>query len=100
MKFTAPDNGCLGVQMPDGTKYDANRSGTFEVEDPVHVGQLLGNEHLRSGWLGGGKVSVSLTTSVPDRYCLGTHKGKPCNFNLLPTTRICPRCGSRTPERA
>lgn len=34
-KLVAPDSGCVGVDMPDGTRLDRTK-GRYEVDNPIH----------------------------------------------------------------
>lgn len=75
--------GCVGLNMEDGTHYDANRAGHIEVDDPGHVAAMLRNSD--------GFVTTAKFSAV---RALGAHCSD-CGFEgfKFQLSAPCPRCG-------
>lgn len=73
--------------MEDGTKYDTNRNGVFEVENPAHLEAIKQSPNYRLGHMGKGGVRVSVAELLEDNFC------ENCSFNRYPWQVTCPRCG-------
>lgn len=77
--------GCTGLQMQDGTRYDAGRDGRITVDRPDHARHIE-----RVGRNGGGhvhKVMVGAPVGVPSKQC------SPCRFTAYSWQSRCPKCG-------
>lgn len=89
MPRVALPEGCFGLEMADGTKYNADRNGRVQVADR-HASAI------KSGFYGAAGV---MTVSEPT--VLGTKRHRTC-FNCSPSRRWniwttdCPRCGAST----
>lgn len=81
--------GCYGLDMADGTRYNANRDGRVLVADR-HA------DAIRAGWYGQAGVMVA-----SEEHRLGTRTTRECR-QCTPTRRWnawnteCPRCGAVT----
>lgn len=83
VRFELPSSGCQGLDMPDGTKYQARPGkGYVEVERDDHVRALSARSGLRP-WH---QVSFS---AAPEVYCGG------CGFRQFAamSDSPCPHCG-------
>lgn len=77
-------NGCTGLQMEDGTRYDAGRDGRIVVDREDHARHIE-----RVGHNGGGhihKVNITAPRHTPDRVC------PQCKFVGYAWQSQCPRC--------
>lgn len=87
-RVTVPE-GCKGLEMADGTKYNAGRDGRVNVTDD-HAA-VLG----KSWYKAAGVMSAS------ERFAMGTRTGRLCT-SCEPSRRwnawntSCPRCGADT----
>jgi hypothetical protein len=77
--------GCTGLNMEDGTHYDANRAGHIDVEDPGHVSAMLRNT---DGFVTDQKFAA---VKAPGVTCVT------CGFNgfRFQLSAPCPRCGGK-----
>lgn len=80
--------GCYGIEMGDGTKYDANRQGRVTVSDE-HAPYIKSSQNGQLGIVS------------PRGLTFGTKKGRRCApcarlWNAWSTT--CPRCGQETED--
>jgi hypothetical protein len=87
-RVTVPP-GCTGLDMADGTRYNADRHGRVQVADR-HA------RAIRRGWYGDSGVMV-----VDEQHHLGTRTGRWCTTcapaRLWNTWNLqCPRCGHDT----
>lgn len=84
--------GCTGLQMQDGTRYQARRDGRVVVdrEDHArHIERVSGN--------GGGQIHKSAVTGpvgTPAKHCT------PCRFTAYAWSTACPRCGGELTTEA
>lgn len=79
--------GCYGLQMADGTQYDAKPGGAVTVEDR-HASAIKTSTNGKAGVL-----------SATKAYSLGTKTGRrcePCGFLGQAWSTSCPRCGGAT----
>jgi hypothetical protein len=81
--------GCQGIDMPDGTRYEA-KNGKVEIDDPGHARQAL-----RSGNAEFGAIAAPLhgfgDLQPGEKNC-------GCGFNAFRWQTSCPRCGADLPE--
>jgi hypothetical protein len=88
-RVTAPP-GCRGIDLQDGTRYNANRQGVMQVAD--HHADVI-----QAGWYGQSGVMVG---NEPHR--LGTKVGRQCACSPLRIwnawNKTCPKCGADTVE--
>lgn len=91
-KVTAPP-GCQGINLQDGTRYNADRNGTMRVADH-HA------DAIQAGWYGKSGVMAGV-----ERHTIGTRTGRWCRtcqparlWNVWTTE--CPRCGATTMEES
>ncbi len=59
--------GCTGLQMEDGSRYDASRSGRLVVDRPEHVKAIM-----KASAASGGPISRAVhgaPTGTPSRHC-------------------------------
>lgn len=83
-----PD-GCTGLDMPDGTRYNATAGGTVEV-DTRHADTIAGSWYQQAGIMTGHQ-----------RLAVGTRRARICT-TCRPSrrwnawTQVCPRCGAPT----
>ena len=81
--------GCQGLDMVDGTRYDA-RNGKVEIDNPAHVRQAL-----KSGNHQFGAISLPVTgfrtVARGEKHCN-------CGFTAFKWQATCPRCGADLPE--
>lgn len=85
-----PD-GCHGLDLADGTKYDASPGGVVDVE-PGHA------RAIRRGWYGQNGVMRD-----GPQFSFGTKAGRycgPCKRNWNSWSTLCPRCGLPTHPEA
>lgn len=80
--------GCYGLQMPDGTKYDAKPGGTVTVEDH-HAAQIRSSGNGQLGIISG-QSSFATGTSRKGRWC------EACRRLWHAWSVTCPRCGGDT----
>jgi Zn finger protein HypA/HybF involved in hydrogenase expression len=89
-KITLPE-GCQGLEMTDGTRYNRNRQGHTEVS-AEHADVINKSWYRETGVMTGN-----------ERVALGTRSGRTCH-TCVPTRRwnawqlICPRCESETTQ--
>jgi hypothetical protein len=76
---TVPDRKCVGFTV-GGRKYDADRRGRIQVENPQHAAAIR-----RA--LGDSARAVTGFDGAPGRACPG------CGFHAFAFTVTCPRCG-------
>ncbi len=83
-RIELPSGSCLGLDMPDGTRYDA-RDGHIEVERADHAAAILSQREVRAS------ARVYGYQGLPGATCGG------CGFETLAALagRPCPRCGGR-----
>lgn len=77
--------GCTGLQMEDGTRYNAGRDGRIVVDRPDHAAHIE-----RVGRNGGGhihRVMVGSPIGVASTSC------EPCRFVGYGWQSVCPKCG-------
>lgn len=83
--------GCTGLDMQDGTRYNATRDGRIQVE-PRHA------DAIKRGWYGQSGVMVAAEQSQlatkGTRWCVCAPGGRAWNV----WTETCPRCGTSTTE--
>ncbi len=87
-KVTLPD-GCTGLDMADGTRYDADSRGRVDV-DSDHA------RHVGKSWYGSAGVMAG-----GERFSFGTKKTRlcrPCKRAWNAWNEACPRCGAQTSE--
>jgi len=81
--------GCTGLDMADGTRYNADRNGRVQVGD-THAA------HIRRGWYGqSGLMTATDPTTLATkstRWCDCTPGGRAWQA----WTFTCPRCGATT----
>jgi len=79
-----PSAVCTGLDMPDGTRYDA-RDGYIDVERPDHLEEIGATELRRFG----SRQHSLASKRVPSVSC------SECGFEQLACfgERPCPRCG-------
>lgn len=81
--------GCMGLEMSDGTRYDAKPGGAVDVDD----------RHARTiNRSSNGQLGLISTSRM---YALGTRKGRlctGCHFLAQAWSETCPRCGAPTTE--
>jgi hypothetical protein len=85
-KITVP-SGCTGLDMADGTRYDAPKQGT-SIEVPAGHARAI-----KRSWYG--QAGVITGTS----YVVGTRTGRwcePCRRTWNAWSTSCPRCGNPT----
>jgi hypothetical protein len=81
-----PD-GCYGLDMGDGAKYDAKPGGVVDVE-PAHA------RAIRRGWYGQSGVMRG-----GPQFSFGTKTGRrcrPCKRTWNSWSLFCPKCGKAT----
>lgn len=79
--------GCVGVELPNGQKLDADKSGRVKIDDPRVEKFALKSVHAQNG-------VVSRTT-----LGFGSVKGNSsactsCTFTGFAWHTVCPKCGS------
>lgn len=87
-KVTLPD-GCYGLDMADGTKYNADGQGRVDMSDDH-------SKYLKNSWYGQNGVM-----SAAQSLSFGTKKTKlctPCKRAWNAWSETCPRCGEPTIE--
>lgn len=73
--------GAEGMDLPDGTHYDADRSGHVEVDDR-HVAAIRASTAGTRGWAG----QTPYTFTGKSRHC------PRCSFVAFLWQHECPRC--------
>jgi hypothetical protein len=76
--------GCTGLQMEDGTRYNAGRDGRIVVDRPDHQAHIE-----RVGRNGGGHVH-RIMVGAPVRSA--SMECEPCRFVGYGWQRECPKC--------
>jgi hypothetical protein len=87
-KVTVP-SGCTGLDMADGTRYNAPKQGTSIEVDDRHAAAV------KRSWYGGTGVISTNGLAV----ALGTKKGRrcgPCGRIWNAWSDSCPKCGRPT----
>jgi hypothetical protein len=82
-----PD-GCYGLEMASGRKYDAPRSGGTVEVDPADARYIGTSFYGQSGIMRGG-----------EQFCIGTRKGRrcpECTRIWQAWSALCPRCNKPT----
>jgi hypothetical protein len=78
--------GAYGIQMRDGTTYDADRKGYIDVTNPAHLDQIRKNPVMRDVGLRVDQVDFRLT--VDENVCPS------CGFSGFRWQRTCPKDGT------
>lgn len=88
MRIELPSANCQGLDMPDGTRYDA-QDGHIEVERPDHLAMILAQSQLRAS------PRLYGYQGLPGVTCGG------CGFETLAPFAgyPCPRCGGTFDDR-
>jgi len=85
-------HGCTGATMEDGTVYRANRSGTFEVDNPSHARAIRRDPNIAGDIVAVGAAMRNDFGGRPGRYCTAHC----CVTEYQPWTKKCPGCGAPT----
>ena len=80
--------GCTGVELPNGKKLDANKSGKITVDDSVAEKYAMKSTVANMGVLTRASYSFN-TTGVDSKVCSS------CPFTGFPWQEECPKCGSK-----
>lgn len=77
--------GCTGVELPNGQKIDANKSGKITIDDPKAEKYALKSTAATMGALS--RTSYNFNTlSVESKICI------PCKFTGFAWQTACPKC--------
>lgn len=83
-RFTVNNNGCYGIEMPGGAKYNADRSGHMDVDDR-HAAAVASSMQAKRQWLG---VTPWAFEGAAEKVCAR------CHFTAFAFSETCPRCGT------
>lgn len=59
--------GCMGLDMADGSRYNASRTGRLEVDRPDHVREIMRRSEESGGMISRAVYTASSVTS--SRFC-------------------------------
>jgi hypothetical protein len=85
-KLTVPP-GCMGVELPNGKKLDATRSGTITIDDPKIEKFALKSNNAANGVLSRSSTGFG---HIKENSASCTE----CSFRGFGWQRICPKCGA------
>lgn len=80
------NGGCYGIQLPDGTKYDADRRGYIDVNDQRHLDWIAKSSVAQDVGLRVGQTHFQVKKQ--DKYC------PVCDFHAHSWQKECPRDGA------
>jgi hypothetical protein len=84
--FTVPA-GCTGVELPNGTKLDANRAGKVTVDNPADERAVAKSVGIKTGVIGKSMLGFS-HMKENTAHCSG------CVFTGFGWQSTCPKCGA------
>lgn len=79
--------GCFGLEMQDGTKYDPDRRGVVNIDNPHHLALLKGEVGRKAGIIVGQNMLNEVGRKLRGKTC------PRCHFSGWPYQTHCPRDG-------